>query len=261
MADVKRCVSCGAQNPVTAEWCTLCLTRFDGSLPPSSPPPVAEAEITDELSALGRADALQEPEEPQTAEPEKPEPETLPPAPLLTPPPPVSNVPVRFLRDGERVRWVCPTCATLNDVERSACRICGTMMARLFAPPQQKKVSGRRPATATLVLSAVLPGLGHVAEGEGAAGAARAVLYLWTLAIGLLLVLRPPAKGRPVVRAVGIVFTVAAGVVWLIAIVESLRLMKGDRRPLVPPKTMTWVTAGLTLALFAGIAASLLGKT
>jgi hypothetical protein len=27
--DTKRCAHCGAANAVTAEWCSLCLTRFD----------------------------------------------------------------------------------------------------------------------------------------------------------------------------------------------------------------------------------------
>jgi hypothetical protein len=36
--DTKRCAQCGAANAVTAEWCSLCLTRFDADKPaPKNP--------------------------------------------------------------------------------------------------------------------------------------------------------------------------------------------------------------------------------
>lgn len=299
MAEVKRCPTCGAQNASSAEWCTLCLSRFDGAI--IRAPVRAEPELVDELSAIGGTgvepapadrtledtvtpEPVVEPSPPEAAgvvvvaeeaaaaelpvlpREERPSAAAAMPAPsrattLITPPPPppVSDVPVKFLRDGERVRWVCPTCETVNDIDLPACRICGTVMARLFAPAEEKKKPDRAPAT-SMILSAVLPGLGHVTEGNGPTGASRAVLYLWTLGISLLLLIRPPAKGRGMVRAVGVVFAIAAAAVWAMSLVETRRLSEGDRTPLVSPRTMTYISAGLTIALFLGLAAAAFGR-
>ncbi|MCA1831710.1 MAG: hypothetical protein LC750_03040 [Actinobacteria bacterium] len=323
MAEVKRCATCGAQNAATAEWCTLCLARFDGAVMRAPAPPPPERELTSELSALTHPEIAQRPEpaeeEPARVDPvaeaepvvcAEPaasvetevsverevsvepgvsiEPEPVPELPqaseraavteapparpsfaqaaaatkLITPPPPapVSNVPVRFLRDGERVRWVCPTCETPNDIDLPACRICGTVMARLFAAAEEPVKKEKRPIARTLALSAVMPGLGHVAEGVGPVGASRAVLYVWTLGISLLLLIRPPSKGQAIVRGVGVVFALAAAGVWALSMVESQRLAHGDRTPVLPPRTMTWISAGLTLALFLGLAAAAFGR-
>jgi len=332
VTDVKRCPRCGAQNAPSAEWCTLCLSRFDGTVIRAAAPAVAaEQELVDEISALGGlggeqpAGPVEEPavpSEPQPLGPAEPSemtveaisaPETgagaagtvaaeapvpaavdgaaeeaeadAPPvsdqpvpsesrhggespatpavgqAGLIAPPPPMSNVPVKFVRDGERVRWVCPTCETANEIDLPACRICGTVMARLFTPPEEKKRKTSRSAAPSIALSAVLPGLGHVTEGATPVGVGRAVLYLWTVGIAVLLLARPPSKGHSMVRAVGVLFAAAAAAVWIISLVETYRLSEGDSRPVVPSRTMTYVSAGLTLALFLGLAAATLGRT
>ena len=35
----KRCPRCGASNPATADWCTLCLERFSEPIPVTEPVP------------------------------------------------------------------------------------------------------------------------------------------------------------------------------------------------------------------------------
>lgn len=243
MSEVKRCPSCGAQNAATAEWCTLCLTRFDGAVIRPQPPQPEE-----DATAL-------EPAGPQEVPPagEAPGSAAVHAAITPPPPPPVAQAPVRFIREGDRVRWVCPSCDTVNDIESGSCRICGTVMARLFAPEEPTKEKKTRKRSATVALSAVLPGLGHVAEGSAPTGVSRALLYLWTVGISILLITRAPVKGRGVVQAVGIVFAAAAAGIWLVSLAESYRLASGDATPLVKPRIITWLFTGLTLALFLGV--------
>lgn len=317
MPDVKRCPTCGAQNAAGAEWCTLCLSRFDGlAIPPPKPrsdDPVKPevAEVGQELAALSadspapapvaqlakeeamfaeaskaasvlaeqgispHEDTEQAPEAEQEPEPKR-SPEPIPrvgpvrrraaPPPtadataLIAPPPPVSDVPVRFHRDGDRVRWVCPTCETPNDIDLPACRICGTVMARLFKPVEEPK-KPKSPARKSLALSALLPGLGHAANGAGSAGMSRGVLYVWTLFIAILLLVRPPSSGRAMMRITGVVFALAAAGVWGISMVESKRLAEGEHTPVLPARAMTWISAGLTFALFVGLAAVVISRS
>jgi hypothetical protein len=111
-------------------------------------------------------------------------------------------------------------------------------------------------------LSAALPGLGHWALGKTGAAAARAILFVWTVGLSVLLLARPPATGRGAVRAVCVVFLVAAAVIWIVSMMETMRLAEGDERPLVPPQTFTWLTAGLSIVLMLGLlGAAMSGRT
>jgi hypothetical protein len=112
-----------------------------------------------------------------------------------------------------------------------------------------------------LAMSAGLPGLGQWALGATGAAVARSILYVWTLGVGLLMLLRPPDVGRPVIRGVGMIFMSAAAAVWLLAFAETRRLAHGDDTPLIPPKALTMFSAALSGTLIAGlIAAVVVGR-
>lgn len=165
----------------------------------------------------------------------------------------MAQAPVTFVREGERVRWVCPSCGTVNDIESGTCRICGTVMARLFAPEASASTAPARSRGLTVALSVLLPGLGHVVQRETATAVGRMLLYLWTAGISILLITRAPARGKGVVQTVGFVFAAAAAGIWLVSLGEAYRLASGDRRPLIPPRVITGVFTALTLALFLGV--------
>ena len=152
--------------------------------------------------------------------------------------------------------WRCPACEERNPIEATMCARCGTPFASLFR--ESRSANPRRAPGKALALSCVLPGLGHWAAGKTGAGIARVILYAWTLGISVLLFVRPPAAGGTGVRMVAITFAVAAAAVWLLALLETMRLTEGDERPVVPPGALTWVSAALSAVLVAGLLGSAL---
>ena len=160
-------------------------------------------------------------------------------------------------RDGGSLTWTCPACEATNPIDSGACGRCGSAFTSFFAQPQKVAVRSM-PSGRAVALSAVLPGLGHWALGRAGAGVARAILYVWTLGLSILLLARPPVAGRAVVRMVGIVFVLSAAGVWLVSMLETMRLGDGDERPVLPPHALTWLSAGLSVLLVLGLLGSAL---
>lgn len=157
--------------------------------------------------------------------------------------------------------WTCPACDAENPLEATACARCGSNFATFFAGPKPV-LRPRASANTTVVASAALPGAGHWIFRQTGPAIARAVIYLWTVGIAILLLARPPASGRAVVRGVGAVFALAAAAVWLLSMLETLRIREGDRRPLIQPKMLTWLSAGLSGLLLVGLfAAAIAGRS
>ena len=154
-------------------------------------------------------------------------------------------------RDGAVV-WTCPACDGENHIEATVCARCGSNFATFFAGP--KTVEAPRAATGSAVwASALLPGAGHWIYRAVGPGVARAVMYVWTLGLAIMLLARPPASGRAVVRGVGAIFALAAAAVWLLAMLETMRFREGDRRLLIQPRVLTWFSAGLSVLLLFGL--------
>lgn len=228
--DLERCPQCGASNPAGAAWCGQCLRRFDRPVP-----------ATIGVS-IGGNSAVAGTEE-----------RTL--RTLRT----TGGPTVRTRDDGEPV-WVCPACETENELSASVCCRCGSAFTSFFADPAADAQPRVAPRSA-IAMSAALPGAGHLAMRQTGPAVARVVLYLWTLGIALMLLVWPPHGAKPIVRAVGALFALAAAAMWLLSMLETLRFVEGDRRLLVPPKALTWFTAGMTGVLFAGLlSAALVGR-
>lgn len=92
---MKRCPNCGASNPETAQWCSLCLERFDE--------PAPEPEIPSEGDA----------------------------APVRTASKPDYSA---FQVTEEGIKWICPTCSNANNLDAQACTACGTTFAEAVRP-------------------------------------------------------------------------------------------------------------------------------
>ena len=162
---------------------------------------------------------------------------------------------------GGEPTWVCPACDTQNPIEAPACSRCGSAFTSFLSEGRQAAAPMASGSGPLVALTAVLPGLGHWSMGRRGLGAARALLYLWTLGLSLLLLIRPPSTGGAVVRLVGVVFLLAAAGVWVVAMMETMRLVEGDERPVIPPKALTWVAASLSVILFMGLlGAALAGR-
>ena len=213
MPDLVSCPHCGASNPFGAGWCGQCLRRFGAA--------------EDERRRNGT---------PATAV------RTL----------RAEAGPAVEVREGAEPVWTCPACDTENELSASACVRCGSLFTSFFAPPS----AGHPPRTSAgtaVGLSALLPGAGHWVHREVGPAVARAVLYVWAVGIAVMLLGWPPRGARALVRGVGTIFALAAVGVWLVSLLETMRFGEGDRRPLIPPKVLTWFTAGLSALLFVGL--------
>jgi ribosomal protein L40E len=221
LSDLVRCPSCGASNPADSAWCGQCHQRFGAEVPSNGGP-----------SDGARSTA---PDHGPFAHPS-----------IAT-------------RDGAVV-WTCPACDGENPLEATACARCGSSFAAFFAGPTT--VEAPRPSSGSAVwASALLPGAGHWIHRAIGPAVARAIMYLWTLGIAIMLLARPPATGRAVVRGVGAIFALAAAAVWLLSMLETMRMREGDRRPLIQPRVLTWFSAGLSgLLLFGLLGVALAGR-
>lgn len=177
--------------------------------------------------------------------------------------PEVSSRPI-LTRTSDGVRWTCPACEASNQIEATACTRCGSAFQSFFSSGSSsgRRTSGPRASRRAAVSASVaLPGAGHWLMGARGEGVARAVLYVWTLGLSILLLARPPSAGRGIVRGVAVIFLLAAVGTWLLSLLETLRLSENDRRALIPPRTLSYVASALSGALFFGlVAAALAGR-
>ena len=164
-------------------------------------------------------------------------------------------------KDGGEPTWICPACDTPNQIDATACARCGSAFTSFLSEGRETTAPKPIPQGRAVALTAILPGLGHWSMGRAGLGLARGLLYVWTLSLSLLLLIRPPATGGTVVRLVGVVFLLAAVGVWIVAMMETMRLVEGDDTPVIPPSGLTWVAAGLSVLLVMGLlGAALAGR-
>jgi ribosomal protein L40E len=215
MPDLVRCPECGAANPARATWCGQCLRRFDEGPRDAQRPAV-------EQHAGGAASVR------------------------------TAAGPVVQARDGEEPAWTCPACESENPLSSDVCARCGSAFTSFFAPAVAE-IKPRASSRAAIVCSAILPGAGHVAYRQSAAAVARGLLYVWGLGVAIMLLARPPVAARALVRGIGVCFAMAAAGIWLVSMLEVMRFGEGHMRPLIPPKALTWVTAGMSSLLFLGL--------
>src|SRR5918992_1010785 len=101
-----------------------------------------------------------------------------------------SSGPIRSGTTG--VVWECPACQTENPIEAPGCRVCGTPFARLLE--EERRGPALEPGRA-VSRSLLFPGLGHAAAGRGAEGLARAVVFGYTLAIVVTVLVMRSGEG------------------------------------------------------------------
>lgn len=165
----------------------------------------------------------------------------------------------------------CPSCGASNPAGALWCGQCHRRFGEAPGPGEPftavpvhsgnggRRRSARSPAGA-LLLSVLLPGAGHAYAGQVPEGAARGALYVWTTGMAIVLLGRAGAPGAGVVRTVGGIFAVAAALTWGVSLAEVRRIARGDRRPIVPARALTWASLALTLLLFVGLTVSVASR-
>jgi ribosomal protein L40E len=167
---------------------------------------------------------------------------------------PVRGRPAVRAEEGREPVWTCPACDSENPLSASACARCGSKFVSFFGGATDEGPRASR--NAAIGLSAALPGAGNWVYRQTGPAVARAVIYLWTVGISIMLLGFPPRNARAVVRGVGAIFALSAAAVWAASLLETMRLGEGDQRPMIPPKALTWFAAALSGILMLGLIAA-----
>ncbi len=220
----RRCPTCGALVSAEADWCGQCYSPLG--------PKAAERR--------GEREPMPASVPAPTAVDTRSEPETE------------GRVVPLQAREGEPA-WPCAVCGNRNPIELDVCAACGTPFARSLQEPERPPDVPPRTA---MLWSLAFPGLGHLRCGKAIDGVARAVLFLWTGGLALLLVLSRSGKGGlgPIGALIAL-FLLAALVVYATSALDAHRLASGEP-PLVSSRVLLWGSAGL-MVLSVVLAAAL----
>jgi hypothetical protein len=230
-----RCVSCGARNAETADWCTQCYASLRGR--PADPVELAAS---------------------SPAPPSEPEPSARAPSP---PSRPVASGPTGTHRDvrdhGGEVQWRCERCDTWSPLLAPSCTTCGGPrhgFGEAAASSADREVS---PASVT-ALSVALPGAGHLLAGRMGTGSARLLLWVLWLVGGLSTV---RGAGSGTLALPGVVLLVGAGVLWVATMVDVKHLTAGRDREVLGTRPLLWLVGGVvsSVVLAVLVAAMLAG--
>lgn len=202
-----RCPECGATNPADAAWCGQCYADLTQPAAPRAPSPAVPADAS--------------PAEPTEASPAE-----------STAAPAAEG----FRRRGETVEWSCPACGQWTAVDSLHCRVCATPLSARFEQPADP---GEQPWSAALVLTAVLPGTGHIAVAHYGQGLARLVLFVVWLAGALTLTRAGGGAGWAAAP-----LYLGAGVLWAGSLADVAALRTGGRE-LLGGRTLLWLVVGV----------------
>lgn len=226
-----RCPTCGATNAASAAWCGQCYTTLrphdPGPAPPHDPGPAPP-------HGPGPAPPLDPGRGPAVAQPDGLRVEGF-----------------RRQADGT-VQWACAVCGQYSSVDDLRCRVCGAGFDERYRP-------GRQPEpipnwAAALVLSALLPGAGHLAINRYGAGLARVLLFaVWLLGASLL---TGAAGGGAGIAAAPL--WLGAGALWTGSMLDVARLRRGDPE-LLGGRVLLWLVVAVTLLLSLGVVAAAAG--
>jgi hypothetical protein len=140
--------------------------------------------------------------------------------------------------------WDCPVCAERNPIRASECSVCQTPFGRLFERPQERP---ELPPRTAALWSLAFAGLGHWKSGHRADGAARAILFGWTVGTVLvLLVSRSSEGGFGRAFPLFVLYLGSTVAVYVLSAVDAYRV-SGDQAPLIPTRTLLWCSAALVL--------------
>ena len=218
MARQKRCSNCGASNPESAQWCSLCLERFDKPQPESEPAPSDDAESTSETPSAEAALPQRSGRTPDYS---------------------------AFKVTDEGIKWICPACDSANDLDMAACSVCGTTFADAVRPKPERPQ--RDPATVAL-FSLFLPGAGHAYIGMWGQAVARGILWLWVLLVSIVGLLDKDVPGSLLMATI---FGVAAFGFWVVGAHDAYREARNEPKAvLLRGKRFLYVVLGLMGLLF-----------
>lgn len=216
-----KCPRCGALLMADATWCGQCFLNFRPvfrarrKIPP--PPPRPDVVRVHDLVETARADGR-----------------------AAVASAPASQAPVG---------WTCPVCRFQNPLERNVCEVCTTPFSRLF---EEKAPPPAVDANRVMVASLIFPGLGHAAAGRIGEGVSRAVLFLWSLATAVALVMFHAPKAAGPLGPMAWLFFTATAAVYASSVVDSVRLARGEDQ-ILSSRILLYGSAALVILSMASL--------
>jgi hypothetical protein len=137
--------------------------------------------------------------------------------------------------------WECPTCQTENPIEATTCRGCGAPFTKLFAEEEARHAVAPRRAVG---LSLLFPGLGHLVAGRGAEGVARGVVFAYTLATVLTLLIARAGQGLGPFVPLFLISATAGIVLYVMTAIDAGRLARGEGQ-VVTTRVLLYGAVGL----------------
>ncbi|MGH2710730.1 MAG: zinc ribbon domain-containing protein [Actinomycetota bacterium] len=202
----RRCPNCGGLVGVDAEWCTQCFTRLDQD--------VAAAPAEEQAPVSGQAPGA----------PGAPAPAAGPRAPVATGAGPTGQSAGIVRAKGDVIVWDCPECGTENPIEANICPACGTPFGKMLHEPEERpQVDPGRAAMASLFF----PGAGHFVAGRRGEGAARGIIFTFSLIMGIAAfgAVRSGSRGANLILMV--LSLAAAAVLYVTSTVDAGRAARG----------------------------------
>lgn len=228
-----RCPNCNAVNPESAEWCALCLRRFE----PDPPPPI-------EATAVVRPYAAPQPSGSPISEASVGVTELHDSEPIR------QSGPVT--RRGDLVTWTCQSCSNENAMTSERCAVCGTSFYAAFGPIRAKEpgITGNPVAAALL---SVIPGAGHLYLKRTGEGIVRLSLGVWWFLIALFL----PNATRSLIGVKALYALAALGLVG-VSMIETYQAAENPSSSQILTRSMVlWTSIGLFgLLMIGGIASA-----
>ena len=219
----RACPACGARNAATAPWCTQCYTSFTDATrqPRTEPTELAAVPAATGAPAEGDVGGGSAHRAGGTSD-------------------------VRQDEQG-RIEWRCATCDGWSPLEAAACVACGSPRTgfgddRAVEMPDEQRV---------VLLSGLLPGLGHLVAGRVGSGLARALFGLGWLIGGVLLLVAAVRAGSGYWAAVPLL--VGAVIVWVLSVFDAQSVARGQQREYLDGRNLLWLMVGVTCLLVVAL--------
>jgi hypothetical protein len=235
-----RCPECAARNPAEAEWCSQCylpLREVEDEAPGQTEEATQDPGTEPDARGSGGSAGLTEAAVGEDAG--GPELKTV--------------VRERFRSTEEGFEWRCLTCESWVVLERSTCHVCGASFP--LSSEDEDEIPKRDPGT-VLIVSAALPGAGHIVLGRRGDGILRAATYVAWIGGAWLLIRAGRGTDVPIVPAISLLLGALA--MWIVSAVDAVRLAQGDRTQLLTPRVYLWLVVGVIGLLVFGFLPGLL---
>ncbi|MCA1841031.1 MAG: hypothetical protein ABR507_10200 [Actinomycetota bacterium] len=267
------CPRCKSLNRDDAEFCSLCLLKFEpapSTASPSTPAPSTAGPSTPAPSAASPSTLA-----PSTAGPVGPidtgatlnvglvpklQPEDSPEVKAawgkVADTPHDADVEARsgpITKRGKVLAWTCPSCDNENPMSSNRCSVCGTSFYDAFkSEDDDPKIMAPKDPRVAGALSLV-PGLGHLYLGETIDGVSRVIIGLWWLLTALFL-----PSPRVMLLVIKLCYFAAYAALVAVSAYDATRKAEDPKAvSLLSARTLLYSSIGLgALLIFGGLAAS-----